>query len=116
MAKFPTAPEKPHLSTEVVFLEVEDESMWAAASAQSFAKGDHILISPTTKVRSGSLVIAHRAGDDRSMFRRLRIRRDGKRQVRELEPLNPDYETVRLDGAMPGRILAKVVRHVRKVG
>lgn len=75
------------------------------------APGDKIIVEPHLTPAPGTLVVAQLDGDDRATLKRYRDRgkdSDGN-PIIELAPINPDYPTLRIDAANPGRIVGVVV-------
>lgn len=95
-------------------LVVEDESMVDPASPfMSFAVGQPLVFDPASapSVKPGEFVLARVDGLDTEVFRQLR--RAGKdtdgRDLIDLVPLNPNYETHRIVPNVTGHIIARLV-------
>ena len=87
-------------------LEVEGLSM-----VPELLPGDKIVIDPDVPPGPGSIVVAHLDDEPRATVKRYRDRgRDESGQpIIELAPANPDYPTLRIDAAHPGRIVGVMV-------
>ena len=95
-------------------LVVEDESMAVPGSPQmSFAIGQPLVFDPSAapQTKPGDFVLARVDGVDVEMFRQLR--RAGKdsegRDLIDLVPLNPHYETHRIVPNVTGHVIARLV-------
>jgi phage repressor protein C with HTH and peptisase S24 domain len=108
----------PRMGRRIFFLYVEGESMIAKppTGGVSFQPGDIVGFDPEAKHKPGDFVLAQVDGEDRPLFRKYQSRGKGAGgvQILDLVPLNEDYETTRIDGDKPGRILGRLVRHIRK--
>jgi SOS-response transcriptional repressor LexA len=95
-------------------LVVEDESMLAPEAPQmSFDIGQPLVFDPSvaTQVKPGDFVLARVDGLDVEVFRQMR--RAGKdadgRDLVDLVPLNPHYETHRIVPNVTGHVIARLV-------
>jgi SOS-response transcriptional repressor LexA len=107
----------PKLGQRVFFLPIIGESMIANPSmgGDSFHPGDLCGFDPDAEHKPGDYVLAQLEGEKEPMFRKyqLRGRDEGGGELIDLVPLNQDYATVRISRAHPGKIIARLVRHVR---
>jgi SOS-response transcriptional repressor LexA len=100
----PTFPPKGFLFA----IDIVSESM-----TPTFNIGDHVFIDAGVKAEPGDYVAAKLEGELRATFRRYRPRGTDKNGVEqyELAPLNPDYPTISVNSAHPGRIIGTMVEH-----
>ncbi len=92
-------------------LEISGESM-----LPDFRPGEVIIIDPDCAIKPGDFVVAKTDGDDEATFKKYRPRGhdDNDIEIIELVPLNDDYPSETINAARPGRIIGKMVRHIRK--
>lgn len=92
-------------------LEIIGESM-----LPDFRPGEVIIIDPDSAIRPGDFVVAKTDGDEEATFKKYRPRGydDDNVEIIELVPLNEDYPSETINAARPGRIIGKMVRHIRK--
>lgn len=92
-------------------LEISGESM-----LPDFRPGEVIIIDPDCAIKPGDFVVAKTDGDEEATFKKYRPRGndDNDIEIIELVPLNVDYPSETINAARPGRIIGKMVRHIRK--
>lgn len=108
----------PTLGSRAVALDVVGDSMVAKprnSADVSFQPGDTIIVDPDTPWQPGDFVLAVANGSKEAIFRKYRMGdiEKGKHTV-ELAALNEDYGTIRFNRRNPGRIIGKMVRHIRR--
>ena len=92
-------------------LEIKGESM-----LPDFRTGEVIIIDPDAAIKPGDFVVAKTDGADEAAFKKYRPRGydDNGIEIIELVPLNDDYPSEIINASRPGRIIGKMVRHIRK--
>ncbi|WP_090229608.1 S24 family peptidase [Filomicrobium insigne] len=107
----------PELGRRVFMLPVQGESMVAKppVGGVSFHPGDAVVFDPDGDVKPGDFVLAKLNLLDEPIFRKYQVRgRDEAGElIFDLVPLNEDYPTERVGPNNPGKVLARLVRHVR---
>jgi hypothetical protein len=99
-------------------IELSDNSMTCDKQSQhSFKKGDRIICDPRIAAQPSDFVIAIRREDKHAIFRRYRLAGYdlSGNQIIELVAVNSDYPTVEISAAHPGRIVARVMEHRRRL-
>ena len=93
-------------------LRVEGDSM-----APDFKPGDYVVVDPDAPVRPGDIVVAKLDRQNSATLKKYRSRGEDAAgyPVFELVPLNDDYATLTVDSTNPGRLIAPVVEHHRKL-
>ena len=102
------------LSRVTFALKIEGDSM-VAPSGDGFWPGEIIIVDPEASVRPGDFVVAKLEAEEKATFKKFRDRGAGPAGTPrfELVPLNPDYPTINVDEANPGRIIGVMVEHRR---
>lgn len=95
-------------------LVVKDESMFDPASPlASFSVGQPVVFDPSAAIQAkpGDFVLARVDGEKLEIFRQMRrAGRDAEgRELIDLVPLNPNYETHRVVPNVTGHVIAKLV-------
>lgn len=106
------------LSDDLIAYEIEGDDMVDknGVESESFPHGSVVVIDRKAQAKPGDFVLAAGRDSDHSFFRKYRTRGKDPRghEVIELVPLNPDYETIVLSSKRPGKIIGRMVRHIRK--
>ena len=99
------------LSSNAFALRIKGDSM-----LPEFREGDTVIIDPAVAPRPGDYVVA-KNGESEATFKKYRPRGVNElgQQVFELVPLNDDYPTLTVDATNPGRLVAPVIEHRRKL-
>lgn len=98
------------LSPRAFALDVKYEAMHDPSGPDSFRVGETIVCDPEAKVKPGDFVLAVVSNEEEAVFRRYLAR--GPSGF-ELAPLNHAWPTIIVNKRNPGRIIGKVVRHIR---
>lgn len=93
-------------------LRVEGDSM-----APDFKAGDYVVVDPDAPVEPGDIVVAKLDREEAATLKKYRSRGEDAagHPVFELVPLNDDYPTLTVDATNPGRLVAPVIEHRRKL-
>lgn len=91
---------------------VVDDSM-----SPEFNMGDEILCNPDAPLTPGCYVVACLTGEEKGILRKYRPRGAAANgsTVTELTPINQDWPTIQLDDSTTAPIIARVVRHSRRL-
>lgn len=80
-----------------------------------FSEGDVVVCDPTADVTPGRYVVAVVIDDKAAYFGKFRPLAHGDRRNFEILRPNPDYPKIEVGGRLKGFILARAVRHIRKI-